>query len=543
LKIIKEAEMKNSGMVVAVILACVLLVGLAACAKNDAPGDASEAQGASAQQSGDEFVSKTIGVTGYLGTFLSGGSPAESRTACYAVFDVIFTTDPATKTIVSDILTDWYWEDDNTFVMKMKDGIYFSNGEKATAEDLVYSYVSHNARGATYLDGMGIIFDQCAARDELTAVIKFEQAYLPFTDTEMYLICKSWAEEVGFDSEEWYKPVGSGPYACVEYSYDNYIKLGLRDDYWNKEVGEYYVDEWTIKYYPDASTMYMDLENGNIVLCELTTPVYSTFVNSKPGNIDVSLRSDGVTYFMQFGYLDNSAWYDKNLRLAVAHAVNWEELGRTILGDTYIPANSITPNVSPYYVNVGSYEYDPELAKEYLAKAGYDPGELTLRTIMFDVQLFRDFTEAVQYYLSQIGIVVDAQFGDISAVIGEWFTPGGTDFGPYWNTASSPTMDPYRSVFTADRKEGGLSWTFIDDARFLALFSELVHNTNETERDAAYKAIQQYIFDEALIIPFADSVSVIGFRTDEITKEQIDNYTLSINFYQLHKLGLLSAWQ
>jgi peptide/nickel transport system substrate-binding protein len=524
------------------VLTLALVFTLAACGN----GAQSEPNGSDVSENAadgeDAWVSYTIGVTGYLGIFLSAGSPAENRSACYAVFDTIFTTNPATKEIVSDVLEDWYWEDDTTFVMKLKDGVYFSNGQKATAEDVVYSYVSHDARGGTYLSGMGILFDQCHARDEFTAVMKFEKAYLPFIDMEMYLTCKSWAEEVGFDSEEWHRPVGSGPYACVDYSYDNYIKLQLRDDYWNKEAGEFYVDEWIIKYYPDASTMYMDLELGNILLCEMTTPIYTNYLKNQPENIGASMRSDGVVYFLSFGYLDNPVWKDKNVRLAVAHAVNWEELGQITLGDTYIPANSITPNASPWYVDVGTHAYDPELAKQYLAASGYGPGDLKLETIMFDVQLFKDFTEAVQYYLTQVGVDVSADFGDISAVIGEWITPGGTDFGIMWNTTGSATFDPYKSIDQSNKKEGGLTWTYIDDEHFQELFLDLIHNTNEDEKAAAIREIQQYAFDEALLLPFADSVSVIGFRSDMISKEQINNYSLSINFYQLHKLGLASAW-
>ncbi len=96
-----------------------------------------------------------IGAAGSLGRFLAGISPSESWIACDGVFDTVFRYDPVKKETFSDILESWEWTDDNTFVMKMKDCVYFSNGENATGEDLLFSYENHpgDPSGQTVLTG------------------------------------------------------------------------------------------------------------------------------------------------------------------------------------------------------------------------------------------------------------------------------------------------------------------------------------------------------------------------------------------------------
>ena len=146
----------------------------------------------------------TVGVSGTLGRFLAGLAPSESLTGCDAVFDTVFRWDPYEKKVISNILESWEWEDDTTFIMHMRDDVYFSNGENATAEDLVFSYLSHIERGSNYVNPANLIVDECYARDTYTAQFKLETPYAAFPHLRVYLIDKSWSRGLadGWDSED-----------------------------------------------------------------------------------------------------------------------------------------------------------------------------------------------------------------------------------------------------------------------------------------------------------------------------------------------------
>lgn len=51
------------------------------------------------------------------------------------VYDSILVKDPFTGEITSDIAESWDYTDDCTLVIQFRDDVYFSNGEKMTAED------------------------------------------------------------------------------------------------------------------------------------------------------------------------------------------------------------------------------------------------------------------------------------------------------------------------------------------------------------------------------------------------------------------------
>ena len=551
--------MKKLRPLISVLLILVMLFALTACGSkggseapaassspassgSDAPS--SSAPGSSAPApNGDEKITLRIGTTGYLGRFLSGLAPEESHSACNAVFDSIFRVDPWTLEIKSDVLDDWYWEDENHFVMKLHDGVYFSNGVKATSEDLLFSYTNHLERGSNYLSGMYLDFDKTEIVDEFTVRFYCEQQNIRIGSAYIHLYCKSWSEEVGWDSEEWYHPVASGAYECVEYVYDDHMVLKLRDDYWKHSYDEYYVDEYYYKYYPEAATLYMELELGNLDLCVIQATDYTRYMseNDTSRNYNVVLDSTGSTMYMNFGFKDNDIWYNKDLRLAIAYGVDWNELGQLMMGDFWIPNNGFAPKDSPSYFDAGTWTYDPDKAVEYLQKAGYGPGELTVQACFMDNAAYKNFGQGMTYYLEKIGVNVDFQYADVSAAIANWIVPGGNDINLLFAAGGAAQQNVIGSLNQANLWPG-VSFAYVDDAHFQEIFAKLYDPTISIEEYRQLEhELQQYIYDEALIMPICEYVQAFGYNSDILNPELVKAITFS-NRYQLTELGLKSAW-
>ena len=546
----QERNGKKMKKILGLVLALLLLLSIAACnkdtkkddtpAQSESTGNANTSNEDTSTGNQKEYVSISIGVSGELGRFLKGLAPADNATACDAVFDTVFKPNPKTHLIESFVLESWDWQDDTTLIMKMKDNVYFSNGEQATAEDLVFSYLSHFERGSNFLNTCGLVQDQCIVLDTLTAQFKFERPYINFFDFEVYLNDKSWAESVGWDSEEWYKPVGSGPYECVEYLPGERITLHARSDYWNKDAGDIYVDEWIIRCYPDPTTMFMELETGKIDICSATSADYSRYLKEGGQGFDCKLIESGVVNYFCFGYESIDAFKDKRVREAVACGVNWEELGILSMGDMYVKTNSITPTNGPLYVDVGDYVFDPERAKTLLAEAGYDNGQLSLKTFMMDSPAYRALCEGFQFYLNAIGIEVSIEYGDISSAIAQWVTPGTCNFGFLWVPTGSATFDPYYSISATDGSSS--LWAYVDDAKFQELLAATAYTNDNAVKVAKARELQQYIRDEVLLIPYASAVGVVGYNNTLFTSDQISSYVQTSNIYQISKLGMARAW-
>ena len=555
--------MKKIKSLLCVVLAVVMVLSLAACGGKDS-GSASNAGSSSGSDSSapaptpntendhpdstaieneEGRIRVRIGGTGSLGRFLGGVAPEENHSACNAVFDTILRRDPWTMRVKSDCLEDWYWEDENHFVMKLKDGVMFSNGTKATAEDVIFSYYSHEERGSNYLNDLYIDFDKTEARDELTAVFYVTQQNQRMAETGFMLISKAWAREVGWDSELWYTPVTSGPYECVEYVHDDYMVLRLREDYWGGS-DQYYVEEYLWKLYPDSTTLFMELELGNIDLCSIPNADYSRFLKSgdTSNGINVCMNSTGSTLYANFGFKDNDIWYNKTLREAIAHAVNWDELGQLMMGDLYSWNNGFAALDGPSYYDAGTWEYNPDMAKELLAQCGYDASNpLTVQACLMDNPLYKNFGQGITFYLENVGVICDFQYADVSASIANWIVPGGNDINLMYSPSGNARKD-VRGTLSQAAIFPGVSFTFIDEPHFQELYAKLADpKTSQEELWDTDHEIQQWIFDEALAMPICEYNAAFGYNSNLLSPEIFTPICFAER-YMLRDLALKTTW-
>lgn len=538
---------------IVLLLCAMLLTSVFAACGNNGPSEQTPAAtlsttpgtspGQATPPEEDEFISLTLGVSSYLGGFITGGmSMADSAHACDAVFNAVWYVDPTTNEILSEILTDWHWEDDNTLVMTMRDDIVFSNGDKATSEDLLYSFTSLVDRGAVrWISNMKLISEESHIRDEYTVAlavsIKDELLFTAVT----YLYNKNWGESVGWESMDWFYPVGSGPYYVHEYVPDNRIVLRLRDEYWLRPVTDFYVDEYVIQYYANPATMYMALEIGDIdINAAVGEADYRRFLDEGGDGFDIVGKASGVVSHLSFGFLNNEAWNNLLVRQAVAYGVPWDEFGELSYGATYYPATSFATHDSPLYLNVGRYEYNLEKAQELLAEAGYAPGELTVATFMQDIPPSVTQGEALKFYLDRIGFNSEFTFTE---AWGQQLGSPDMDFGLHYNVRGSGTRNPTASLNMAGNK--ALPFLYIDNPKFQELYVPLSESFDKpaSERMAMAHEIQQLVFDECLNIPIAELQVLFGYRTDKLSAQQILDCSLTnMNIY-LSKLALKDNFQ
>ena len=562
--------MKNIKKLVAILLVLIMAFTLIACNKSDQPGTStsnSPAGGGSSPAGGDSspagggaaekpWVSYTVSSAGMpLGRFLDGIAPFANMSACSGVYDTIISINPATRKYESKVLTNWYWEDDVTMVMEMRDDVYFSNGDHATAEDVYFSYWSHKDRGSSWLQNHGIIWDESGPRDEYTVAFKVEKHFPGFEQRGIYLIDKSWAESLagGWDDMAWFNPVGSGPYYVYEYVNDSHIILRSRGDenYWYKDAGSIYVDEWIIRYVPDATSVYMSLQTGETDYADIAAVDYGRYVQQGGSNdYVVNVSQMGSVSFFMFSFNDTDIWYDKNLREAVALGVNWDEVGSLAMGATYIPALSVASTRFADYIELGRHEYNVEKARDIMTSLGYGPSNpLHVHTVSMSNDFYRNAFEAIQFYMSEFYIDADIVFADDPVAVGAWTTlddsyENRTDFGLWYAFGGSPIGDFFTTINEAGVVEGGGGLTFADIPfdPFLEQWDILVGSPDAAARAQAARTMQQMIFDEYYYIPIAEWATCYGFRTGSFTEEQVVACRVTGSCFLVGTLGMSKMW-
>lgn len=529
----------------ALLIALVMALSLVACgnanSSSAAPADSS-GSGTAASEPGESPANEIIneeasteggpetlrvGTANSLGTFLMNDFNGDCYTGIYLVYDSIFDYDPVTKEATSQVLSDWgLSEDGSALNMTVAPGVTFSNGDVATAEDVVFSmrvYVDMSSMTTAFF--MPYDFDNAEySEDGMSVSIPMTSEFSPavWEIGNLPLYDKAWADEVGLDSDLWTTaPVGSGPFAVTEYVTDSHVYLERRADYWGTYDSN--VQKVEITYYGEPATMYMDLETGSIDLAlELLDNDYTRGLEDGD-NIEVALVSAGENRLLNFD-LNTEALQNENVRLAIAHAVNWDDVADAAAGDTAIPASSLIISSSEYYENQGQFEYDPELAKQLLDEAGYGDG-LTLTMISTDEADQVAMSTVVQEYLAQVGITLEYTSLDFPSALAKWLAGGESDLSWTDSSLGSINSEPFVSVRATWPVTGGMPGVIVTDEQYVAYLEGATYTSDPAVRAENWSALQEYNKEHCFVITVVEEAVAVGWNSEVISNPNLLNGT------------------
>src|SRR5690554_1033683 len=198
--------------------------------------------------------------------------------------------------------------------------------------------------------------------------------------------------------------VGTGPFIFSEWIDGDRVTLVRNDDYWGRVAA---VEQVVFRGIESPTTRLAELEAGSIDMALNLSPESYDIVAGSSEFRPVSAESDLV-----IGYLGmhqaNAPFDDLRVRQAFAYAIDKEAIVDAFYGDLASVANEFVPPGLFGRLGQDPYEYNPELARELLAEAGYPDG--------FDTEFWympvsrpyypapADVAEAIASYLGDVGI-------------------------------------------------------------------------------------------------------------------------------------------
>lgn len=528
----------------ALILAIVMVFAFAACGQNGSesassnetaePVAAQDTEKTAAEQTdepkeptGPVTTELTFGAPGPIGTYLYGNNASTMDQLVFLVFDPIIYTDPITKEFTSDVV-DYEYVDDYTLSLKVKDGIEFANGEPLTGEDILFTVESETyAERASRNASMFTIFDfdkSYVDEDGMTVyLVTKEIEATALSSLGVPVLCKSWVEENGWDGEAWYyEPNGTGPYVVDETVTGVYSVVTMKDavkdgTYWNQNFSS---DFETIKgmHYDDKSVMFIDVENGDLDMAfQVDSADMNRIENEGIENVEAVLLPYNDVQNLVFD-IDDGATQDENLRAAIAHGVNWSDVALAAWEDYGMPATSVLAStMGEMYTDVGGYEYDPELAKEYADKV---TGSKEVEILIFTDNLYVQECEVIRAYLDQIGITVKAEPTDMATFFANTSAGAGDiDFVRYPN--GNPASEPYLPLKAYERASTSPNQNMGADEELADMLEDARHVIDRSERAAIYADIQQYMIDHYYVIPVAEIYGAYVYNTETVAGADI----------------------
>lgn len=304
------------------------------------------------------------------------------------------------------LATDYSVSDDGLeWTFTIRDDVYFHNGEKLTAEDVVFSWktaLADNPGAATsMLNGLadGEVIDDTHCKAILS---KVSPAFLNMLCTQMgVIINKDYYEEVGGADGYAAHPIGTGAYKFVSNTSGDKMVLEANENYW---AGAPAIKHVEVNYISNISTQFIALESGDadvIINADL-----ASCTRLPDNSIATWTQTDSATRtLMAFGWTNDYIRNDLNLRKAIQSALRKDEF---LAGALYGYGKVLDIDVVtgfPTSPEEGTYTvvpYDQEAAKEYLAQSNYDGRELEIYVVSGSTP--EKVAQIVQGQLAEVGI-------------------------------------------------------------------------------------------------------------------------------------------
>lgn len=315
------------------------------------------------------------------------------------IYEPLFLYDPIHNTYAPWLATSGTWSG-TTYTIQVRNGVKWSDGQPLTGADVAYSInLARTNKADPYSSNVATVTGATAKGNTVTVTFTKPpgysqfQAYLwraPVVPQHIWSKLSASNQITGANT----KPVGTGPMTLYTH---NATQVAYKTDpnWWGVSAKHL---SFKFKYL-------VDMVNGsnNVMLSALTAGNVDWSNNFLPGinQLVSGLGGQGgygfQTYYKNAPYMlsANTAWLEPNttkapmnnanFRKALAYAINPQQIVTAVYGGIVKAANptGLLPNLSSYIdqgvVKQYGYHYDPALAKQYLAKSGYNGRELTLQ--------------------------------------------------------------------------------------------------------------------------------------------------------------------
>ncbi len=301
-----------------------------------------------------------------------------------------------------------YSEDRLTLTFTLRQGVTFHNGRAFTADDVVQNIqraqdetLSHSVLGYTRP------ITEVTAVDPHTVQFAFSEPANAIFD--LLTVLGIVAPEA-FEAPAITNPIGTGPFAFVEWNPGQEARFQRYDGYWGEELP--YLDEVVVRAMPDQQAAVANLEAGELDIIQ-GVPLNEVPRLQEADGLEIVLGTEASQFYTFYNNTARPPFDNKLVRQAMSHAIDRQTIVDTVLFGVGKASQTPFPEWSLAYnpEHVDWFPFDLDRAKELLAEAGYPDGfEMTLaynseRPGPFAENLAR----LIQSDLKAVGITMETQ--------------------------------------------------------------------------------------------------------------------------------------
>ncbi len=452
----------------------------------------------------------------------------------------------------------WEKDPDGLFIdFHLREDVKFHCGEPFNADAVVYSIRRCKEPWSAHADSVKNVLD-AEALDEYTVrihLVKWDRwLYDWFATTSSSIVCPHCADEHGlaYGVSEF---CGTGPFKVKEWKREDRILLERNEDYrWGPEIyqnrGPAHLDGITFEVIPTDLSREEKFKRGeaDMMIGLAPRPALVEYLNTTEGVVFIINARSSMSYVgfnvgtlspeIQQGLVsgrpyppgagdspvrDDPEGKGLLVRKALLYATHrenlvryaWEGMGKVAYG----PLTSVIWGYEPAMEDM--YPYDPEMARNLLAQAGYADGlKLTIFTTNYEPYV--KTAEVLKEQWKEVGVELEIEvrvFDDIETIIadgnhdlwiGGWTWHNADMIWWYWHTIRVPPA--------SNRFWWGSAYA-----------DEVIDNTFVIDDDVAYYAIQEsqrLIMEDAAYLPVVERPFLLAHwdRVKDFTMHPLSNF-------------------
>lgn len=448
-------------------------------------------------------------------------------------------------------------EDPAVWEFKLRDDVFFQDGSRFSADDVVFSYRRAMAPNSGFRDYLASVVS-IEKLDDLTIRIRTRGPSPGFIDNTqaIAIMSKAWAErngavlipgdaasEANFAHEH---ANGTGPFALVSRQPQVMTELRRNENYWNRRYVALGIGTLIYRPIPQPGARVAALLSGAIDFLQDVPIQDLPRLRAQPG-LTVTSGVENRTIFLGFD-IGSSAprgtraggrnpFADLRVRRAMNIAIDRDHLQRVVMRGEALPSGIIIPP----FVNGWSRELDtlppfaPGQARQLLAEAGYPQGFSTTLYCPNDRYVYGEETcRALVSMFGRIGIrvtlVSQSQAAQSKALAQ---TPGPDLFLAGWGAPTYDSEHVFSSLYhSRDGRRGAYNATGYADPRTDALIGEISSEIDHGRRDALIARLWQKLRGEQIYLPLYHQMLSYAMK---------DAYDIPVDVSNMPKFKLVAA--
>lgn len=437
------------------------------------------------------------------------------------LFNGLVKYDKNNSTIIGDLSTSFYYEDDKTLIFVLNQDVLWHDGVPFSSKDVVFTYKTliSSKISSPYSAGFRFV-ENVVAIDKYKVKVIYKEPYFKALETWMMGILPEHIlknEQNLMSSSFNTNPIGTGPYKLELLEHSKNIILAANDKYFK---GRPKIDKISFHVIADPMTRFLMLKSGVLDIGSVEPMQYErqltkTFFDKF--NIYEKISSS-------YTYLGLNLRLDKfknpKVREALSLAIDRQEIIDILFfNHAKVCTGPFLPSSSAYNKNIKAPVQDLDRATELLKEAGYDEkNPFIFEIVTSNSSSIRPYAaEILQHQLKKVGVVVKLRVMEWQAFLNMVVFPHKFD-AVLLGWGLSPTPDPYMFWHSDNDKKGGFNLVGYKNAKMDKMIEESQSIIDRKKLSQIWREMFKMITDENpyLFLYIPNSITVVNKKIKHI---------------------------